>query len=47
LKTGERVILEGFQQVQPGMAVKPVPFESATNAPAADGSENSGAAQTH
>jgi membrane fusion protein (multidrug efflux system) len=46
LKTGERVILEGFQKVQSGMAVKPVPFESATNA-AADGSGNSGSAQTH
>jgi membrane fusion protein (multidrug efflux system) len=34
LKAGERVILEGLQKVQPGMVVKPVPFDS-TNAPAA------------
>ena len=37
LKAGDRVILEGLQKVQPGMAVKPVPFDS-TNAPAADAS---------
>ncbi|HEX3890791.1 MAG TPA: efflux RND transporter periplasmic adaptor subunit [Verrucomicrobiae bacterium] len=41
LKTGERVILEGFQKVQPGMVVKPVPFETATNA------DNSASGQTH
>jgi membrane fusion protein, multidrug efflux system len=35
LKAGERVILEGLQKVQPGMIVKPVPFDS-TNAPADD-----------
>jgi membrane fusion protein (multidrug efflux system) len=34
LKTGERVIVDGLQKVQPGMSVSPVPFE-ATNAPAA------------
>jgi membrane fusion protein (multidrug efflux system) len=33
LKTGDRVILEGLQKVQPGMPVKPVPFDSgSTNA---------------
>lgn len=37
LKAGDRVILEGLQKVQPGMVVKPVPFDS-TNAPAADAS---------
>jgi membrane fusion protein, multidrug efflux system len=35
LKAGDRVILEGLQKVQPGMTVKPVPFDS-TNAPAND-----------
>ncbi|HEY3931747.1 MAG TPA: efflux RND transporter periplasmic adaptor subunit [Verrucomicrobiae bacterium] len=35
LKSGDRVILEGLQKIQPGMAVKPVPFDSnSTNAPA-------------
>jgi membrane fusion protein (multidrug efflux system) len=35
LKPGDRVILEGLQKIQPGMAVKPVPFDSnSTNAPA-------------
>ena len=35
LKSGERVILEGLQKVQPGMTVQPVPFDSgSTNAPA-------------
>jgi len=29
LKAGERVIVEGLQKVQPGMVVKPVPFNSA------------------
>jgi membrane fusion protein (multidrug efflux system) len=33
LKAGDRIILEGLQKVQPGMDVKPVPFDS-TNAPA-------------
>jgi membrane fusion protein (multidrug efflux system) len=37
LKAGERVILEGLQKIQPGMVVKPVPFDS-TNAPADDAS---------
>ena len=37
LKAGERVILSGLQNVQPGMTVIPVPFDS-TNAPAADAS---------
>jgi membrane fusion protein (multidrug efflux system) len=35
LKTGERVIAEGLQKVQPGMTVNPVPFDASTNAPAA------------
>jgi membrane fusion protein (multidrug efflux system) len=35
LKVGDRVILAGLQKVQPGMPVKPVPFDS-TNAPAID-----------
>jgi membrane fusion protein (multidrug efflux system) len=35
LKTGERVVLEGLQKIQPGMTVNPVPFAPATNAPAA------------
>jgi membrane fusion protein, multidrug efflux system len=35
LKAGDRVILEGLQKVQPGMTVKPVPFDS-TNVPAND-----------
>ena len=29
LKAGERVIVEGLQKVQPGMVVKPVPFNPA------------------
>jgi membrane fusion protein (multidrug efflux system) len=33
LSTGERVIVEGLQKVQPGMTVDPVPFGSSTNAP--------------
>ncbi|MGH7975641.1 MAG: efflux RND transporter periplasmic adaptor subunit [Limisphaerales bacterium] len=33
LKAGDRVILAGLQKIQPGMVVKPVPFDS-TNAPA-------------
>jgi membrane fusion protein (multidrug efflux system) len=33
LKTGERVIVDGLQKVQPGMSVVPVPWD-ATNAPA-------------
>ena len=28
LKAGEQVIVEGLQKVQPGMMVKPVPFDS-------------------
>ncbi len=35
LKTGERVIVEGLQKIQPGMTVNPVPFDGTTNAPAA------------
>jgi membrane fusion protein (multidrug efflux system) len=31
LKAGERVIVEGLQKVQPGMVVKPVPFNPAGN----------------
>jgi membrane fusion protein (multidrug efflux system) len=46
LKAGEQVILEGFQKVQPGMTVKPVPFEPAAGAAAGD-PKNSGAGQTH
>jgi len=38
LKTGDRVILSGLQKIQPGMTVKPVPFDS-TNAPADDASK--------
>ena len=45
LKAGDHVILEGLQKVQPGMTVKPVPFESSTNAP--DASGNSASGQTH
>jgi len=45
LKAGEQVILEGFQKAQPGMTVKPVPFEPA--AAAAGDLKNSGAGQTH
>jgi membrane fusion protein (multidrug efflux system) len=34
LKSGDRVILEGLQKIQPGMPVKPVPFDSnSTNSP--------------
>jgi membrane fusion protein (multidrug efflux system) len=32
LKSGDRVILEGLQKVQPGMPVQPVPFDAGTNA---------------
>ena len=35
LKTGERVVVDGLQKIQPGMTVNPVPFVPATNAPAA------------
>ena len=36
LKAGEQVIVEGLQKVQPGMVVKPVPYNPAgTNGPAA------------
>ncbi len=39
LKAGEQVVVEGLQKVQPGMAVKPVPFNSGgDNAAAATGS---------
>jgi membrane fusion protein (multidrug efflux system) len=37
LKAGDRVILEGLQKVQPGMVVKPMPFDG-TNAAADDAS---------
>ena len=36
LTTGERVIVEGLQKVQPGMAVNPVPFGPSTNVPTAN-----------
>ena len=36
LTTGERVIVEGLQKVQPGMTVNPVPFGSSTNMPTAN-----------
>jgi membrane fusion protein (multidrug efflux system) len=36
LTTGERVIVEGLQKVQPGMTVNPVLFGSSTNAPTAN-----------
>jgi membrane fusion protein (multidrug efflux system) len=39
LKSGERVILEGLQKVQPGMSVNPVPFAAETNAMDAVSSE--------
>lgn len=38
LKAGDKVILEGLQKVQPGMTVKPVPFDSTNDA--ADNSSN-------
>ena len=34
LKAGEKVIVEGFQKVQPGMVVKPVPFNPSGGTPA-------------
>jgi membrane fusion protein (multidrug efflux system) len=34
LKTGEQVIVEGLQKVQPGMTVVPTPYDSGTNTPA-------------
>ena len=41
LKSGDRVILEGLQKVQPGMPVSPVPFAAGTNAvDAASGATN-------
>jgi membrane fusion protein (multidrug efflux system) len=41
LKSGDRVILEGLQKVQPGMPVSPVPFAARTNAvDAASGATN-------
>jgi membrane fusion protein (multidrug efflux system) len=33
LAAGERVVVEGVQRVQPGMTVRPVPYESAPAAP--------------
>ncbi|MGC9941388.1 MAG: efflux RND transporter periplasmic adaptor subunit [Verrucomicrobiota bacterium] len=36
LKTGEQVIVEGVQKVQPGMTVVATPYDAGTNAPAAD-----------
>ena len=38
LKTGERVLLEGFQKVQPGMVAKPVPFGAGSTNTQADAS---------
>ena len=38
LKAGDRVVVEGFQKIQPGVTVKPVPWQNAapaTGAPAA------------
>jgi len=35
LKPGERVIMEGFQKIRPGMQVKVVPFDSKPAEPAA------------
>jgi membrane fusion protein (multidrug efflux system) len=31
LKAGDKVILEGLQKIQPGMVVKPVPFNMPAN----------------
>jgi len=36
LKSGERIIVEGLQKVQPGMVVNPVSPDASTNAPAAN-----------
>ena len=33
LKVGERVIVEGFQRIRPGVTVKVVPFNQMTDAP--------------
>jgi membrane fusion protein (multidrug efflux system) len=33
LKTGDRVVVDGLQKIQPGMTVNPAPFVPATNAP--------------
>lgn len=35
LKTGEQVIVDGFQKLRPGASVKPVPWQAAGSAPAA------------
>ncbi len=34
LKTGEKVMVDGFQKLQPGATVKPVPWQAAAAAPA-------------
>lgn len=34
LKTGEQVIVDGFQKLRPGASVKPVPWQAAGSAPA-------------
>ncbi|MFC6050002.1 efflux transporter periplasmic adaptor subunit, partial [Methylobacterium hispanicum] len=34
LKPGERVVVEGFQKIQPGMAVNPTPWHGARTAAA-------------
>ncbi len=46
LKTGEQVMVDGFQKLQPGATVKPVPWQppSAAGAPAAGASAPSAAA---
>ena len=38
LKAGEKVIVDGFQKLQPGAAVKPVPWQPAGASPAASAS---------
>ncbi|RJF97818.1 efflux RND transporter periplasmic adaptor subunit [Noviherbaspirillum saxi] len=40
LKAGDRVIVEGLQKVKPGAAVKPVPWQSAPDAPASANNAN-------
>ncbi len=35
LKTGEQVIVDGFQKLRPGASVKPVPWQASGSAPAA------------
>lgn len=38
LKTGEKVMVDGFQKLQPGATVKPVPWQAGAAAPAGAGS---------